>query len=61
MKTIEDARLFWAKIAKENGWYQEPFYVQVWLNEKGEVEDSVSSRGMTRDIIEKWEDEEGGE
>jgi len=51
MKTVEDHRTFWAKIAKENGWYTEPFYVQVFQNEAGEIWDSVSSQGMTRDYI----------
>ena len=56
---IEKCRAFWAKIAKENGWYKEPFYVQVWVDESGEITDSVSFRGMTADII--AEDEEDDE
>lgn len=50
-KTIETQRQFWAEIAKANGWYKEPFYVQVWVNEEGEIIDSVSSRNMTEDYI----------
>lgn len=50
-KTIETQRQFWAKIAKENGWYTEPFYVQVWVNEEGEISDSVSTRGLTQDYV----------
>ena len=50
-KTIETQREFWAKIAKDNGWYKEPFYVQVWVNEEGEITDSVSHRDMTQDYI----------
>lgn len=50
-RNIEDAREFWAKIAKDNGWYKEPFYVQIWVNEEGEITDSVSHRDMTQDYI----------
>jgi hypothetical protein len=51
MTNIEKQRTFWAGIAKENGWYQEPFYVQVWLAPDGSVHDSVSSRILESDII----------
>jgi len=51
MKTIEECRKHWKKIAKENGWDKEPFYVQIWKNKKGEIIDSVSFRGLDRDII----------
>jgi hypothetical protein len=50
--SIEDKREFWAKIAKNNGWYSEPFYVQVWVNREGKIIDSVSFQGLDRDIIE---------
>lgn len=53
--TIEDKieleRGKWAEIAKDRGWYCEPFFVQVWFKPDSEVEDSVSFRGMTADII----------
>lgn len=52
MIDIEESRQFWAKIAKENGWYKEPFYVQVFVNSKKEIIDSVSHTGLTKDIIE---------
>ena len=55
-KNIEEHRAKWAEIAKENGWYQEPFYVQVWMNKEGEITDSVSTRGLESDIIEKEEE-----
>jgi hypothetical protein len=51
MKTIEDARAFWATIARENDWYAEPFYVQVWNDTDGNIVDSVSFQGLTSDII----------
>lgn len=50
-KDIEEARQIWAKVAKENGWYTEPFYVQIWKDKEGNILDSVSCRGMTKDII----------
>lgn len=49
--TIEEHREFWAKIARENGWYKEPFYVQVWVDSEGAITDSVSHRGMPQDIV----------
>jgi len=48
---IEKHRAFWAKIAKANGWYFEPFHVQVWVDEVGNVTDSVSHIGLTEDIV----------
>ncbi len=49
--TIEQARARWASVAKENGWYSEPFYVQVWLRPDGTVYDAVSSRILTQDLV----------
>lgn len=48
---IEKHRAFWAKIAKANGWYTEPFYVQVWVDRDGNVTDSVSHIDLTKDIV----------
>ncbi|MBN9397930.1 hypothetical protein BGO17_00695 [Candidatus Saccharibacteria bacterium 49-20] len=48
---IEAMRTIWANFAKKNGWYYEPFFVQVWFDPDGEVVDSVSFRGMKEDII----------
>ncbi len=48
---LEKHRQIWAKVAKENGWYQEPFYVQVWVDEQGDVLDSVSTRDLTQDLV----------
>lgn len=55
--TIEQCRQFWADIAKKNGWYKEPFFVQVWLDADGNVTDSVSHQGLTRDYVLNEEDE----
>lgn len=43
---IEDSRERWAEIAKKFDWYFEPFYVQVWIDESGEVVDTVGHKGM---------------
>ena len=51
-ETIETHRARWAKFARANGWYAEPFYVQVWQDpDTGKVYDSVSHAGMTNDIV----------
>jgi hypothetical protein len=51
METIEECREFWVKLAKENGWYYEPFFIQVMKNEDGKIIDSVAHRDMSEDII----------
>ena len=48
---VEEARIFWSKVAKDNGWYVEPFFVQVWMDKDEEIIDSVSHRDMPRDLI----------
>ena len=48
---IERHRKFWVQVAEQHDWYTEPFYTQVWLDEKGNVADSVSYIGMTSDIV----------
>jgi len=49
---IETHRAGWADVARQHGWYTEPFHVIVWLDEQtGEVLDSVSHRGLDRDVI----------
>ncbi|OGL23562.1 hypothetical protein A2791_01835 [Candidatus Saccharibacteria bacterium RIFCSPHIGHO2_01_FULL_46_30] len=48
---IERHRRFWVQVAEQYDWYTEPFYIQVWLDDKGDVADSVSHIGMTSDII----------
>jgi hypothetical protein len=55
--TIEQCRQFWAKVAKENGWYKEPFFVQVWVDDNGDITDSVSHRGLNQDYVLNEEDE----
>ncbi|MDK2899271.1 MAG: hypothetical protein PWQ10_458 [Patescibacteria group bacterium] len=48
---IEKHREFWIKIAKANGWYIEPFYVQVWTDKSGNITDSVSHTSLIEDIV----------
>jgi hypothetical protein len=48
---FEFHRKGWGEIAKKNGWYQEPFYIQVWVNSRGEITNSVSVRGLTKDYV----------
>lgn len=48
---IEKHRVFWTKIAKANGWYTDPFHIQVWVDKDGKVTDSVSHIGLTEDIV----------
>lgn len=55
--TIEQCRQFWAKVAKENGWYKEPFFVQVWVDDNGDITDSVSHQGLNQDYVLNEEDE----
>lgn len=50
LKEIEETREKWIKTAKERGWYIYPFYIQVWIKD-GEIIDSVSFKGMKKDII----------
>lgn len=48
---IEHNRRLWAAIAKDYGWYTEPFYIQVWVNKQGKATDSVSFVGLAEDIV----------
>lgn len=49
---IDTHRRVWEKVAKENNWYTEPFYIQLWVEIDGKIEDSLSHRGgLTKDIV----------
>ena len=50
-KDIEEHRKHWAAIADQNGWYREPFYVQIWRDKAGYITDSVSFQALTGDIV----------
>lgn len=45
---------FWANMAKKRGWYQEPFFIHIWVNGKGEIQDSVSYKGISKDYVSDW-------
>jgi hypothetical protein len=40
----------WIAVAKKYNWYQEPFYIQVWVH-NGEIVDSVSVRDLDKDYV----------
>jgi hypothetical protein len=48
---IEVHRSFWANIARENGWYTQPFFVQVWVDMDGTITDSVATTALSEDIV----------
>lgn len=48
---IENSRNFWLDVATENGWRFEPFGVQVWIDQRGGLQDSVAHRGLTEDLV----------
>lgn len=48
---LEKARHLWSDVAKRAGWYTEPFYIQAWVDQSGNILDSVGIRGLKRDII----------
>ncbi len=48
---IEYHRKGWGEIAKKNGWYKEPFFVQVWVNNRGDITNSVSVVGLDKDFV----------
>jgi len=51
-RVIAGQRAFWAEIAKKNGWYTQPFFVQVWIeDETADCIDSVSWPALDHDII----------
>jgi len=47
---LEYHRNKWIAVARNNNWYQEPFYIQVWVH-NGEIVDSVSVRGLDKDYV----------
>jgi len=50
---LEKHRKRWAGVARKNGWYKKPFFVQVWVDSDGNVKDSVSFDSIKYDIIER--------
>lgn len=50
-KSFEKYRKSWAKLAKENDWYSEPFFIQVWINSSGKITNAVSFRDIKQDWV----------
>tara|TARA_R100000306_G_C4299306_1_gene104256 strand:- start:161 stop:388 length:228 start_codon:yes stop_codon:yes gene_type:complete len=48
---IETHRKSWIKTAKEYNWYKKPFHIQVWIDEGDNILDSVSHKGLDKDIF----------
>jgi hypothetical protein len=54
---IEKHRAKWAQVGIENGWTREPLFIQVWIDEKGDIADSVYlPEGAKCDIVAPHED-----
>lgn len=50
-KLIEKQRKLWAKVAQKYKWYNEPFYIQLWINKYGCICESISFAGIKNDIF----------
>ena len=58
-KEFDHHKTIWSAVAQNNNWYFEPFFIQVWVNKKGEIVDSVGVRGLEQDyVFDKITDEE---
>jgi hypothetical protein len=58
-KELERHRQNWEKVAKDNNWYKEPFYIYAWVDESGKIVNSVATRqDMDADHIADEETEE---
>lgn len=55
--SLEFHRRHWKKVAKENGWDRDPFFVQIWIDKKGRIRDSVSYTILKRDIFLDYDEE----
>ena len=51
---IETHRELWAQVAIEHDWYVDPFFVHVWIDENNEIVDSVSYKGLSRDVVDQY-------
>ena len=47
---LEYHRNKWIAVARNNNWYVEPFFIQVWV-QNGEIVDAVSVRGLDKDYV----------
>jgi hypothetical protein len=51
MSGIEEQRVLWSRVAKQNGWFTQPCFLIVWVGKDGEIQDSVSHHGLDRDYV----------
>lgn len=56
-ENFEYHRKGWSEVAKKNGWYYEPFYIQVWVNRQGNIVNSVAIRGLSKDYVLREDDD----
>ena len=58
-KELEKHRKIWINVAKQNNWYKDNFFIQVWIDiNSGKIIDSVSFIGLNKDIICNYENDE---
>lgn len=50
-RDLDHHKTTWSAVAQNNLWYTEPFFIQVWVNNRGEIVDSVSVRGLDKDYV----------
>lgn len=50
INAFNEHHAYWMQVAKANGWYCEPFYIQVWVEHDGSIADSVAMRSMDSHI-----------
>lgn len=50
-KEFDHHKKIWSAVAKNNNWYKEPFHIQVWVNNQGEILNSVSVRDLEKDYV----------
>jgi hypothetical protein len=52
LEDIEKSRATWAQTGVENGWKRDPLFIQVWVDETGQIVDSVYlPEGADCDIV----------
>jgi hypothetical protein len=57
LEEIEKHRAKWAQVGVENGWKRDPLFIQVWIDEAGQIVDSVYlPEGADCDVVAPYED-----
>lgn len=52
---VEAQRELWSSVAKKHGWYCDNLFIQIWVNKKGSIVDSLSVRGLDKDYVLEYE------